>query len=99
MKPARKTNRIVQCGSQQRSEAKFLKAAEYVRNGRIGKIKRVLVGLVGVNWTTDPLVPDSDPPADYERGCENEGREPHSAHSFRESFSRSTVVIPGFQKM
>jgi len=37
----------VQTGSQQRSEAKFLKAAEYARNGRLGKIKRVLVGLVG----------------------------------------------------
>jgi predicted dehydrogenase len=68
VRAARKTKRIVQCGSQQRSEAKFLKAAEYVRNGRIGKIKRVLVGLVGVNWTTDPLVPDSAPPPelDYE---------------------------------
>jgi predicted dehydrogenase len=59
---ARKHKRIVQCGSQQRSEAKFLKAAEYVRNGRIGKIKRVLVGLVGVNWTKEPAVPDSAPP-------------------------------------
>jgi predicted dehydrogenase len=59
---ARKYGRIVQTGSQQRSEAKFLKAAEYVRNGRLGKIKRVLVGLVGVNWTKQPLVPDSAPP-------------------------------------
>jgi len=66
VRAARKTNRIVQCGSQQRSEAKFLKAAEYVRNGRIGKIKRVLVGLVGVNWTKDPLVPDSEPPAELD---------------------------------
>jgi len=59
---ARKHKRIVQTGSQQRSETKFLQAAEYVRNGRLGKIKRVLVGLVGVNWTKDPLVPDSDTP-------------------------------------
>ena len=66
VKAARKTNRIVQCGSQQRSEAKFLKAAEYVRNGRLGKIKRVLVGLVGVNWTKDPAVPDSDPPPELD---------------------------------
>jgi predicted dehydrogenase len=66
VKAARKHNRIVQCGSQQRSEAKFLKAAEYVRNGRIGKIKRVLVGLVGVNWTKDPLVADSEPPAELD---------------------------------
>ena len=66
VKAARKNNRIVQCGSQQRSEAKFLKAAEYVRNGRIGKIKRVLVGLVGVNWTKDPLVADGTPPAELD---------------------------------
>ncbi len=66
VKAARKTNRIVQCGSQQRSEAKFLQAAEYVRNGRIGKIKRVLVGLVGVNWTKDPLVADSAPPPELD---------------------------------
>lgn len=64
LKTARRTNRIVQCGSQQRSDSKFRQAAEYVRNGRLGKIKRVLVGLVGVNWTKDPLVPDSAPPAE-----------------------------------
>src|ERR1041385_7051462 len=62
VKIARRTKHIVQTGSQQRSDAKFLKAAELVRNGRLGKIKRVLVGLTGVNWTTDPLMPDSAPP-------------------------------------
>jgi predicted dehydrogenase len=66
VKAARSQKRIVQCGSQQRSESKFLKAAEYVRNGRIGKIKRVHVGLVGVNWTKDPLVPDGEPPAELD---------------------------------
>jgi predicted dehydrogenase len=59
---ARRTKRIVQTGSMQRSDTKFLKACEYVRNGRLGKIKRVLVGLTGVNWTTDPVTPDSRPP-------------------------------------
>ncbi len=63
---ARRHGRVVQCGSQQRSDARFLQAAEYVRNGRLGKIKRVLVGLVGVNWTKDPLVADSAPPADLD---------------------------------
>lgn len=36
---------IVQVGSQQRSESAFRKAAEIVRNGWIGKIKEVRVGL------------------------------------------------------
>src|SRR5947208_7860246 len=66
VKVARRTKRIVQTGSQQRSEAKFLKAAEYVRNGRLGKIKRVLVGLTGVNWTKDPLTQDSAPPPELD---------------------------------
>ncbi|MCY1722374.1 Gfo/Idh/MocA family oxidoreductase [Prolixibacteraceae bacterium Z1-6] len=34
-----------QTGSQQRSEARFLRACELVRNGRIGKVHRVEVGL------------------------------------------------------
>ncbi len=39
-------NKIVwQTGSQQRSDAHFLKACELVRNGKIGKVSRVEVGL------------------------------------------------------
>ena len=69
LKVARRTNRIVQCGSQQRSDSKFLKAAEYIRNGRLGKIKRVLVGLTGVNYEerAKPFVaPDSEPPPELD---------------------------------
>jgi predicted dehydrogenase len=41
-----------QTGSQQRSDLKFRLACEFVRNGRIGKVKRVRVGLPGghTNW-------------------------------------------------
>jgi len=42
---ARQTNRILQTGSQQRSDARFRLAAELVRNGRIGKIEHVDVWL------------------------------------------------------
>lgn len=66
VKAAARTKRILQTGSQQRSEGKFLQAAEYIRNGRLGKIKRVLVGLSGVNWTTDPPVRDSKPPRELD---------------------------------
>lgn len=69
VKVAARTKRIVQTGSQQRSDDKFLKAAEYVRNGRLGKIKRVLVGLTGVNYAerAKPLqVPDSAPPPELD---------------------------------
>lgn len=54
-----KTGKIFHYGTQQRSEGKgtfgpqFRKAAEFVRNGRLGAIKRVEVGL-----PQDPVEPD-----------------------------------------
>ncbi len=64
---ARANKRIVQTGSQQRSAKEFRLACELVRNGYIGKLEKVLVGLPGPNHPKDP-VPDSDPPAtlDYD---------------------------------
>lgn len=43
----KKYNRVFQCGSQQRSDVRFRKACEIVRNGRIGKLQTVLCGLPG----------------------------------------------------
>jgi len=70
LKLARKYNRILQTGSQQRSwpDQKFRRACEYIRSGRIGDVKNVRVGLPGVNWTKEAPVPDGEPPAglDYD---------------------------------
>lgn len=64
---ARKHNRVVQTGSQQRSSHYFRTAADIVRRGGLGKIEKILVGLPKCNAPTE-AVPDSDPPAglDYE---------------------------------
>ncbi len=40
---ARKNDRVFQTGSMQRSSSEFRKACELVRNGRIGKVKQVIV--------------------------------------------------------
>jgi myo-inositol 2-dehydrogenase / D-chiro-inositol 1-dehydrogenase len=68
VKAARENKRIVQCGSQQRSAKEFRQACELVRNGTLGKIKEVKVGLPGPNFSGPPVA-DSDPPAelDYDR--------------------------------
>ena len=70
VKAARENKRIVQTGSQQRSAKEFRQACELVRNGALGKLTQVKVGLPGPNWVdrAKKPVPDSDPPAalDYD---------------------------------
>jgi len=48
-----KTGRILQLGSQQRSDVQFRLACELVRNGRLGKIQQIFIGL--------PEDPSGDP--------------------------------------
>jgi predicted dehydrogenase len=62
---ARRYNALVQVGSQQRSDHKFLHACELVRNGRIGELKRVHVQIptrAGSNepWSPQPVPPELD---------------------------------------
>src|SRR5688572_890426 len=45
VKEIRKQKRILQVGSQQRSDRNFRLACELVRNGRIGKLQHIIVGL------------------------------------------------------
>jgi len=62
----RKTNRVLQTGSQQRSNVfgKFREAVELIRSGRIGKVKTVRVGVGGPSRWCDlgeePMEPGLD---------------------------------------
>lgn len=54
----RRNNRICQTGSMQRSSGEFRKACELVRNGRIGKVKQVIVGVgTSSKWCDLPEEP------------------------------------------
>jgi predicted dehydrogenase len=69
VKAVRQNKVVLQTGSQQRSDDKFRQACEYVRSGRLGKIKTVKVGLSSVNYAerAKPLVgPDGPPPAELD---------------------------------
>lgn len=71
VKAVRDNKRIFQTGSQQRSGDEFHKACEIVRNGLIGKVKRVEVGLPGGHHdfagTRDFMEPGQPPEElDYE---------------------------------
>jgi len=58
-----------QTGSQQRSDLYFRMASEFVRNGRIGKVKRVRIGLPGGHKNWNQMADKTEPapvPADFD---------------------------------
>jgi predicted dehydrogenase len=59
---ARENKRIVQTGSQQRSSSEFWQACMLVRNGMIGDVKEVLVGIPDPNHPGSIGDPETVPP-------------------------------------
>ncbi len=60
----KKYDRILQVGTQQRSSPQFRIAAELVRNGRIGKLHTVKIGLPGD--PSGPVAPEMEIPANLD---------------------------------
>jgi predicted dehydrogenase len=65
VRAARHYKRIVQTGSQQRSDERFRLGCELIRNGKLGKIHAIKAGIPKVNFT-GPAVPNGDPPANLD---------------------------------
>src|ERR1043166_9070665 len=63
----RKYGRVLQTGSQQRSDKEFRQACELVRNGRIGKVKRVNVDVGGPSRPCDLPGEKLEPGLDWDR--------------------------------
>ena len=59
-KTCRKTGRIVQIGTQQRSDPLFIKAIALIRDGRIGELKKTTCVINGA--PTSPRIPKVAPP-------------------------------------
>jgi predicted dehydrogenase len=63
---ARKNERVFQTGSMQRSSSEFRKACELVRNGRIGKVKQVIVDVGGPSRPCDLPEETLEPGLDWD---------------------------------
>ncbi|MEP7244169.1 MAG: Gfo/Idh/MocA family oxidoreductase [Gammaproteobacteria bacterium] len=72
-----KSGRIFQVGSQQRPWEQFRRACEVNRGGRIGKVKRVAIGLPIDPTRADGTVQPVPPNLDYDRP----ERAPYGAHT------------------
>jgi predicted dehydrogenase len=85
---ARKHERIVQVGTQQRSTPHFADAIEFLRTGQLGKIRTVTVWAY-LDWKGElPPQPDSNPPAsvDYDMWLGPAPKRPFNANRFHFTF-------------
>ncbi len=85
---ARKYDRVVQMGTQQRSASHYTKAVEYVNSGKLGKI-RLVRAWAYLDWVGElPVKPDGDPPAsaDYDLWLGPAPKRPFNPNRFHFSF-------------
>jgi predicted dehydrogenase len=85
---ARKNKRIVQMGTQQRSAQHFADAVEYVRTGKLGKIRLVRAWAYQGWMGNIPPVADSDPPpgVDYDMWLGPAPKRPFNKNRFHFNF-------------
>ena len=85
---ARKNDRVVQMGTQQRSAPHYTEAVDYVKSGKLGKV-RLVRAWAYLDWKGEtPKVPDSDPPAsvDYDMWLGPARKRPFNKNRFHFTF-------------
>ena len=85
---ARKYGRVVQMGTQQRSATHYSRAIDFVRSGKLGKIRMVRAWAY-LDWVGEtPVVPDSDAPpeVDYDVWLGPAVKRPFNRNRFHVSF-------------
>ncbi len=88
VKAARKYDRVVQMGTQQRSAPHYRNAVEYVKSGALGKI-RLVRAWAYLDWKGEiPVLPDSDPPpnVDYDMWLGPAPKRPFNKNRFHFTF-------------
>lgn len=85
---ARKYNRIVQVGQWQRSDPHWDQAAQFVKDGKIGKVRTVKVWAYQDGKASLPIMPDSVVPAgvDYDMWLGPAPKKPFNEHRFHYNF-------------
>jgi len=85
---ARKFDRIVQMGTQQRSAPHYTEAVEHVKSGKLGQIRTVRAWAY-LDWKGEtPVVPDGDPPpnVDYDMWLGPALKQPFNKNRFHFTF-------------
>jgi predicted dehydrogenase len=85
---ARRHNRVVQMGTQQRSSTHFADAVEFVKSGQLGTIRLVKTWAYQDWMGNIPKVPDSEPPAsvDYDMWLGPAPKRPFNRNRFHFNF-------------
>jgi predicted dehydrogenase len=85
---ARRYGRVVQMGTQQRSARHYAEAIDYVKSGKLGKI-RLVKAWAYQDWMGNiPSVPDGDPPStvDYDLWLGPAPKRPFNKNRFHFNF-------------
>lgn len=92
-----KHQRVFQTGSQQRSEGPFRDVCERIRNGRLGKIKEVFVGVGPTSKPCDLPGEPEDPNVDFDVWLGQAPKRPYNEILCRKSLPNKYPFNPGWR--